>query len=196
MVEDKKPKTFFSGKIIASVATAILAAGSFAAWYTYSNFQKQNQIDHTINQNQTNNGNNQQQVAIYLLDDQLNVIPHQITIKPTEKPEEILAATFNHLLRDEIENTAIPDDTKLISVDVQKDGVHVNLSSEFTSGGGSSSMIGRLGQIIYTATSLDNNAPVWISVDGQSLELLGGEGLIVEQPMTREVFAESFTNSP
>lgn len=88
--------------------------------------------------------------------------------------------------------TTIPKGTKLLSIKVQKNGVHLNLSKEFTSGGGSSDMSHRLAQILYTATSISAETPVWINVDGKPLETLGGEGLVLAQPITRKYFDENF----
>ena len=90
-------------------------------------------------------------------------------------------------------SSAIPDQTKLNTVSIKTDGVHVDISKEFTTGGGSQSMQGRLGQIIYTASSLNPKVGVWISIDGEPLEVLGGEGLLVSQPMTRAEFDKEFS---
>ncbi|MCC5898780.1 MAG: GerMN domain-containing protein [Phormidium sp. BM_Day4_Bin.17] len=103
-------------------------------------------------------------------------------------PELMLTEAFEQLL--EISETspglsAIPADTRLRNLQITDAGVRVDLSQEFTLGGGSASMLGRLDQVIYTATSMDPSAEVWLSVEGEPLELLGGEGLEVPQPMTR-----------
>jgi spore germination protein GerM len=122
-------------------------------------------------------------------------VPTKVAVKQADKPDAALQAAFNNLLagpKDPTVSTEIPQGTKLRSLSVKNEGVYVDLSAEFTSGGGSNSMTGRLGQVIYTATSLKPNTKVWISVEGKPLELLGGEGLEVAQPSTRQSFDKNF----
>ncbi|MEB3289763.1 MAG: GerMN domain-containing protein [Leptolyngbya sp.] len=130
-------------------------------------------------------------------DGRLQLVPETITVAGDASPEAQVAGAFEALLA-QAENTdqgaftTIPDQTQLLNARVEADGIHVDLSAAFTSGGGSASMTGRLAQVIYTATAFDPTAPVWISVEGEALTRLGGEGLEVSQPMTRNDFNQSF----
>lgn len=122
-------------------------------------------------------------------------VPTKVAVKQADKPDATLQAAFNSLLAgppDANVSSEIPKGTKLRSLSVKNEGVYVDLSADFISGGGSHSMTGRLGQVIYTATSLKPNTKVWISVEGKPLELLGGEGLEVAQPSTRQSFDKNF----
>ncbi|MDQ2096064.1 MAG: GerMN domain-containing protein [Tychonema bourrellyi B0820] len=139
-----------------------------------------------------------QTVQVYWVKDvggKFQGVPTRVALKEVDRPDTTLQAAFNSLLagpKDAKVYSEIPKGTKLRSLSVKNEGVYVDLSGEFVSGGGSSSMSSRLGQVIYTATSLKPNAKVWISVEGKPLELLGGEGLEVAQPSTRQTFDKNF----
>jgi spore germination protein GerM len=140
----------------------------------------------------------EEKVQIYWLnnvDNKIEVVSSSIILKDADQPSEILEGALKSLLTgpaDPAFSTTIPQGTKLREVSLKADGVHVDLSEEFTTGGGSASMTGRVAQVLYTASSLDPTAKVWINVEGKPLEVLGGEGLMIDQPLTRENFEKDF----
>ncbi|MER3476713.1 MAG: spore germination protein [Leptolyngbya sp. ERB_1_2] len=133
---------------------------------------------------------------IYWLKDSatdLELVPVAVKVKSADREEALLAAAMTNLLNDAPNKdlmTGIPKGTTLRSLKLKSDSVYIDLSKPFTSGGGSASMMGRLAQILYTATSLNPKAKVFLSVEGKTLTTLGGEGLIVDQPLTRSQFEQ------
>lgn len=127
--------------------------------------------------------------------EEVELVARPITIEDSARPQEMLESAFQRLLageKNEGVSSAIPPGTQLRSVRLGPEGIYVDLSGEFQQGGGSLSMTARLGQVLYTATSLNPEANVWFEVEGEPLEVLGGEGLIIDQPMTRTSFEENF----
>ena len=88
--------------------------------------------------------------------------------------------------------TAIPEGTEVLGVERDFDGLHVDLSSEFESGGGSLSMQLRVAQIVYTATQFEGVDAVRILIDGKEVDAIGGEGVVVSEPLTRRDFQEGY----
>lgn len=188
---------------IAGISAAVVAAGVGAWWAMNSRNPTTPPIPNVVQQPTVPSPSPsppviQQTAQVYWLKDagnHLEVVPQPLKVA-NNQPNAVLAAAFNNLLlgaTDPTLSSTIPAGTKLRSVLIENDGIHVDLSEEFTTGGGSASMTGRVAQVLYTATTLQPDAKVWIDVEGKPLEVLGGEGLELEQPMTRQNFEENFT---
>ena len=184
---------------IAGIIAAVLVTGSATAWWAIHTLT--NSPDQTPTTTQTPATQNQdtlERAQVYWLEttgDRLKLQSSPLTVQKSATDQEVLKTAIENLLSGPAttsNETTIPSGTKLLDLKLEKQKLHLNLSSEFTTGGGSASMIGRLAQLLYTATSLDENTKVWLLIDGQPLEVLGGEGLMIEQPMTRQWFDENF----
>lgn len=123
----------------------------------------------------------------------------QIATATARTPEGFATESLKMLLastgKEDKQTSTIPAGTKLLSSKLKSDGLHIDLSKEFTEGGGSTSMQSRVAQILYTATSRAPDMPVWIAVEGKQLETLGGEGVEIKQPLTRSAFQQEFKDS-
>jgi len=136
------------------------------------------------------------QLAVYWIESSKNkLIAVPIAIK-AQSNDEAIASVINMLITENPPESelysAIPTNTKVLSATTKNKEIRINLSKAFTSGGGSASMQGLIIQVLYTATTLEPDAKVFLSVEGKPLKLIGGEGLEVPQPMTRKDFALDF----
>jgi germination protein M len=86
--------------------------------------------------------------------------------------------------------TSIPDGTQLLGLSIEDGIASVDLTSEFETGGGSASMQTRLAQVVYTIAQFPTVEGVVFSLDGEPIDVLGGEGVIIDHPLTRRDFAD------
>lgn len=201
-------KNRFSLPVIAAITGLILAAGGGAAWWAKLSLDKQADVNPPdpapIVKEEAPNPpqpiTQDKVVEVYWLNpqnDKIELAANTMTFQKSIESEKVLSKALETLFNDTPSSanhtTAIPTGTKLLGIKTDPEGIHLNLSKEFVSGGGSASMSSRLAQVIYTATSINKTAAVWIDIEGQPLKNLGEEGLIINQPMTRKDYKNNFT---
>ena len=81
--------------------------------------------------------------------------------------------------------SAIPEGTRLLDVSIADDVATVDLSGSFDDGGGSASMLGRVAQVVATLTRFPNVERVAFRLEGDPVEAIGGEGVLVDPPVGR-----------
>ena len=84
--------------------------------------------------------------------------------------------------------TEIPTEAAVVSLSRTGNQVEIDVTEPFTASGGSLGMRLRLAQLAYTFTSLEDVEEVLLTVGGQPVRMVG-EGLEIENPLTREQYA-------
>ncbi|MBR8830744.1 MAG: hypothetical protein N5P05_000978 [Chroococcopsis gigantea SAG 12.99] len=220
MQENRNNNRFSLGWLIA-VGLSLFAAGGATAWLTFHRSSSapttvKSPVVETIpsaitspqpspvpveisQPNQVTTPITTESPRVYWLkitDKDTRLVAQPLEVQKSGDKTVALKQAFTTLLQgssDPGNSTMLPEGTKLLHIKADKTGVKLDLSKEFTADDGSDVLIGRLAQVIYTATSLDPEAKVWISVGGQPLELLGeSHGLMIDQPMTRKAFEDNF----
>ncbi|MCC5628156.1 GerMN domain-containing protein [Nostoc sphaeroides] len=201
-MKDQQGSNRISSGAIAAVSAVVVAVGGGVAWFTTHSSNTptlpnpSGRIEQPA-QPSTRQPANEQTPNVYWLkptDKNVTLVPQPVKVASIGANQPLEAA-FQSLLAGPTEgtdSTTIPKGTKLLGLKSENDEVHVNLSEDFTSGGGSTSMMGRVGQVVYTATSLNPKAKVYIDVNGKQLDVLGGEGVELQQPLTRESFQKNY----
>jgi germination protein M len=120
-----------------------------------------------------------------------------VTYRTQERTPRVGTAALEALLEgpDSLEEdyglrSAVPDGTQLLDLKIADGIARVDLTSEFESGGGSLSMQMRLAQVVYTITQFPTVKGVLFSLDGEPIDVLGGEGIIIDHPLTRRDYVD------
>ncbi|HUG31089.1 MAG TPA: Gmad2 immunoglobulin-like domain-containing protein [Candidatus Limnocylindria bacterium] len=81
--------------------------------------------------------------------------------------------------------SVIPDGTRYLGLRIDAGVATVNLSREFASGGGATSVLGRLAQVVYTLTQFPTVSSVRFELDGEPVTVFSGEGVVLDTPVDR-----------
>jgi spore germination protein GerM len=81
--------------------------------------------------------------------------------------------------------SSVPKGTTFLGLDIENGIATVDLSKEYSSGGGSLSMMMRLAEVVFTLTQFPTVEGVNFKLDGELIDVLGGEGIIIDHPMSR-----------
>ena len=134
-------------------------------------------------------------VRVYFLREEQIVISHRDVQGPA-----VLRAALTELLEGPTTeeaadglHTEVPTDTELLGVNLVDGLATVDLSSDAESGGGSLSMTARIAQIVFTATQFANVDEVLFWLDGEPVDVFGGEGIVLDQPVDRSGVDRTFT---
>lgn len=132
-------------------------------------------------------------LSVFFLRDEKIATVH----RTVPKTQQVAAAAMEELLagptaEDEAVGmtTAIPEGTRYIGTTIDQGVATIDLSSEFESGGGSLSMSARLAQVVYTLTQFPTVSFVNFTLDGEPVEVFGGEGIVLDRPVGRKHFEE------
>jgi len=105
---------------------------------------------------------------------------------PLEQALEALLSGPNGTERAAGLQTMIPPGTKALSAKTEKGTAAIVFNRRLEAyGGGSSRVEGMIDQIVYTITEVPGVKSVWIKMAGEQELVLGGEGLVIDKPLSR-----------
>lgn len=85
-------------------------------------------------------------------------------------------------------SSSVPSGTALRGIVVHDHVATVDLSRRFAAGGGSSSMLLRVAQVVHTLTQFPTIERVAFRIEGAPVHSIGGEGVVVAPPVDRRAF--------
>ncbi|MDQ3978429.1 MAG: GerMN domain-containing protein [Actinomycetota bacterium] len=93
-------------------------------------------------------------------------------------------------------STAIPASTEFRNLVIEGGVARVDLSGAFESGGGGLGLILRLAQVTCTLDAFPTVNGVRFALDGQLRDVLSGDGVVVDRPVTCDSYRDYLEGSP
>ena len=126
--------------------------------------------------------------AVYFLrDGKIAPVGREIPTSPDAEQATVAALLEGPTADEEADGLvdAIPDGTELLGLSIEDGVATVDLDGTFDDGGGSASMQGRVAQVVATLTRFDSVEKVAFRLDGEPVDAIGGEGVVVDPPIGR-----------
>jgi len=167
-------------------------------------FEKKSKFEQKIEEKQPekqakqavrSSGNNAKEAEIYFVKTKAENEEPEIYVvkKKASNPKEKLEIAIKTLIEgpssiDRVKGaySAIPKETKILGIKEDANSYTINLSDDFEYGGGTTSMSARLKQLTKTALNASGGKDVYLEINGERVESLGGEGINVNQPLKEE----------
>lgn len=128
-------------------------------------------------------------VNIYLVKYDKRGKPIIVPVKRKVMKQYLFRNTLNALLAGPSENekkkgviSEIPRRTQLLNVESYDNMLIINLTQNFEAGGGTESVTTRLSQLAHTVSDM-TDMPVYLYLNGKEVSVLGGDGILVKQPI-------------
>ena len=83
----------------------------------------------------------------------------------------------------------IPQGTKLLSLEETPEKITINLNEDFEQGGGTDGLYKRLYQLIKTSNK-NTTTKVYLYINGKQADVIGGEGIMINQPLNEKSLGE------
>lgn len=123
-------------------------------------------------------------------------------LREVPKTKAVATAAMNALLAgpsskesaERVITSAVPAGTQLLGLSIADRIATVDLSSEFESGGGSASVLNRLGQVVFTLTQFPTVDAVLFRIEGRPVTVFSSEGIVLDGPVTRKTYEALLPN--
>ena len=126
--------------------------------------------------------------------DNVRLVPVKTTLRDTQHPLKDLLEQLIHKTSDNKMLNLIPFRSKIRSITIQKHTAIIDFNDAF-----GINSYGRLGQrvqiyqIVYTATQFNDIDSVTFKIDGKTVSYLGGDGVLIHNPVTPFSYLPSFS---